>query len=358
MANPAQEGLPTGFIAHGVLLCTMPDAGSCDSPLESVANAVGESTIEAIKILGDETRLAILVALWEAQNPGSPSPEQNEPGLAFSELYDRVGYEDTGNFNYHLGKLVGPFVRETDEGYALTTRAERVLHAMLAGTLTDPPSFEGEPIDASCYRCGSQVVVDYIDTRFVRRCTSCEGIWRRPDWPRGTLVGGYRPPIALRNRTPQEFNRHGNLRDRHRRASMMEGVCPDCSGTVSTTIHVCDEHDIDDDTVCGDCGSLWNIQTTFLCDVCKLTWSTPAWGPIFTNVAVLAFFHDHGLDPRSLFDVSFYAAENRELFDAIERVSVRSSDPLELVVSVALDGDRLAVALDGEGSIVDVIEQA
>lgn len=336
----------------------MTDEEATDSPLASVAGAVGERTIEALEILGNETRLAVLLALWEAQDPGPPLSEKTESGLAFSELYDEVGYDDTGNFNYHLDKLVGPFVRETDEGYALTTRAEQILHAILAGTLTDPPSFEGEPIDAGCYRCGSPVVVDYRDSRFIRRCTNCEGIWESPEVPSGTLVVGYRPPAALENRTPQEWNRDCNARARHRRATMMEGVCPDCAGTVTTTVHVCDDHQTPDGTVCEGCGSLWGITSQFVCDICKFTWTTPVWGSIFTETPVVAFFHHHGLDPRDPFDVSFYSAANRSIFDAIEQVSIRSEDPMELVVTVALDGDRLEVTLDDEVSVVSVTERA
>lgn len=135
---------------------------------------------------------------------------------------------------------------------------------------------------------------------------------------------------------------------------MMEGVCPDCSGTVTTTINVCEAHETPDETVCGHCGSLWEIQTIFVCDVCKFAWITPAWGPIFTEVAVLAFFHDHGLDPRALFDVSFYSASNKRIFDAIKQVNVSEEERRRLAVTVELDGDRLEVTLDEEASVVDV----
>lgn len=327
---------------------------SSESPLETVAGRIGKHTVDAFEILGNDTRLAILLALWEAKDPGPPFADSSEPAVSFSELRDRVGMRDSGQFNYHLDKLVGTFIEQIDEGYELTTAAERILGAVFAGTLTDPPSFEGEPIDAECYRCGSPVVVDYSDSRFVRRCTSCEGIWKNPDAPSGTLVEGYRPPAALENRTPQMWNRDCNVRARHRRATMMEGVCPDCAGTVVTTINVCEDHEIGDETVCEYCGSLWKIQTQFVCDSCKFAWITPAWGPIFTEVSVLAFFHENGLDPRSLFDVSFYSAANRRIFDAIKGVDVREAEPVEMYVKVDIDGDCLDVTLDQEANVVDV----
>lgn len=79
---------------------------------------------------------------------------------------------------------------------------------------------------------------------------------------------------------------------------MMEGVCPDCAGTVSTTFNVCEDYDTRDETVCEHCGLLWEVQTQFVCDVCKFAWITPAWGPIFTETAVLAFFYDHSRTAR------------------------------------------------------------
>jgi len=343
-------------MAQVLVYAHMADKHSSTSPLEKAADTVSEQTTEAFEILGNETRLAILLALWEAQDPGPPFSEPSEPALSFSELYDRVDMGDSGNFTYHLDKLVGLFVEDTDEGYTLTPSAERMLHAVLAGTLSDPPSFKGEPIDAGCYRCGSPVVIDYLDRNLHRRCTGCEGIWQNTESPPGLLVAGYRPPVALENRTVQEWNRDCNTRDRHRRASIMEGVCPDCAGTVTTTINVCEAHDTHDETVCEHCGSLWEIQTTFVCDACKFAWNTPAWGPIFTETAVLAFFHEHGLDPRDLFDVSFYSAANRKIFDAIEQVTVRSAEPGALAVRVELDGGRLEVVLDEEARVVDVTE--
>lgn len=335
----------------------MSDAHPSESPLDTVAETVGARVTGAFELLANETRLAILLALWEAKDPTPPFNEEADDALSFSELYDRVDIHDSGNFTYHLDKLVGLFVRKTDETYALATPAERIFSAVFAGSLTDPPSFEGEPIDATCYRCGSPVVVDYTDTRFVRRCTGCEGIWENPDWPPGTLVGAYRPPAALVNRSVEAWNRECNVRDYHRRASIMEGVCPDCSGTVTTTINVCGDHDTRDETVCEQCGSLWEVQTLFVCDVCKFAWITSAWGPIFTETAVLAFFYDHGLDPRSLFDVSFYSAANKEIFAAIERTDVTSEPPLELKVIVEIDDDRLEVTLNDAARVVGVVEE-
>jgi DNA-binding transcriptional ArsR family regulator len=323
------------------------------SPLDMVAETVSEQTAEAFGLLGNETRLAILLALWVVMDPDLPPPEPSESAISFSELREQVGLRDSGQFNYHLEKLTGPFVEQTDAGYTLTTRAEQVLSAMLAGTLADQSSFEGEPVDVECHRCGAPTVIDYNDGLLIVRCTSCNGAFHEPDDPPGILAKLYRPPVGLANRTPQEFYRYGNTWDRHRLHSMIEGVCPDCSGSVTTTIHVCDVHDTHDETVCEHCGTLYEIQSLFLCDVCKSALRTPAWSTIFTEVAVLAFFHEHEIDPFALYD-EFSLGVIR---GAIKRVTVQDEEPLELEVRVELDGDRLNVTLDDEAHVLDVTKE-
>lgn len=324
-----------------------------ESPLDAVAGTVGERTTEAFKILGNDTRLAILVALWEAKNPGPPLSEPSEPVVSFAELRKRVGMRDGSQFNYHLTQLVGHFVRQTDDGYTLTKPGERILRVMIAGTLTDHAPLEDEPIDTECVNCGAPRVMDYRDGTLIERCINCEGAWHEPDDPPGVVAKIYRPPVGLEHRTPQEFQRHGNVWDRHRVHSTMEGVCPDCSGTVATTNHVCDDHDTHEGTVCKRCGTLFEIQTHFVCEVCKYEFTTPAYLPIFTELAVTAFFHEHGLNPDALLDEFAW----KVLHDAITHVAVVAEQPLEIEVTVELDGDRLDVILDDEARVTDVTEQ-
>lgn len=108
---------------------------------------------DALAALGDETRIAILRALAEADDP-----------LPFSELRRRAGVEDAGRFNYHLSTLREYFVREAEGGYALRQAGSRVVAA--AGVAGDPGASsapldediltqaEGEGADDDCPVCG------------------------------------------------------------------------------------------------------------------------------------------------------------------------------------------------------------
>lgn len=77
----------------------------------------------AFDLLSAETRLRIVRALLAAD----PQP------VRFSELRNRVGTRDTGQFNYHLGRLRGDLVEKSDGGYVLTSAGRRL------GSLLDEP---------------------------------------------------------------------------------------------------------------------------------------------------------------------------------------------------------------------------
>jgi hypothetical protein len=206
-----------------------------------------------------------------------------------------------------------------------------LIAAMLAGTLSDAPSFTDERIDAECMLCGTPTVVDYSDGVLVQRCPSSDGVTQEPTEPPGVIAKEYRPPVGLRNRTPQEFVQHGKTWQRHQRHAFIEKTCPNCSGTITTTIHICADHDSHDLTVCDHCDRVHEIVASFVCDVCKSSMRTGIWTTILTDVAAITFL--------------------------IEKVAVHTEDPLEIVVRVELEGDRLDVTLDDEVNLIDVTER-
>lgn len=76
----------------------------------------GETPEEAFSLVANETRFQILQALWEAD-----ATQQTFPDLRAS-----VGIRDSGQFNYHLGKLIPEFVRQPDDGYELTYAGRQI----------------------------------------------------------------------------------------------------------------------------------------------------------------------------------------------------------------------------------------
>ena len=77
-----------------------------------------EDPTDALEVLGNEIRMAILRELAKSDGP-----------LSFTKLRERAGIRDTGKFNYHLTRLCEYFVRQTDEGYELGHAGTRVIEA-------------------------------------------------------------------------------------------------------------------------------------------------------------------------------------------------------------------------------------
>ena len=82
---------------------------------------------ETLALLGDARRVAIIGELAASGSvPGESST------LSFSQLRWRVGVSDSGQFNYHLGKLRGQFVVRVADGYQLTDAGAAVGEALVA----------------------------------------------------------------------------------------------------------------------------------------------------------------------------------------------------------------------------------
>lgn len=78
------------------------------------------SVATAFELLGEETRLGIIDALYAA------NPADDDEAIRFSRLREAVGVQDTGQFNYHLNRLLGTFVVRTEDGYVLSSAGEAV----------------------------------------------------------------------------------------------------------------------------------------------------------------------------------------------------------------------------------------
>ncbi len=101
---------------------------------------------EVFEILGNEIRMGILKALWEAYDPLSSAN-----GLSFSALYDAVSVSDSGQFNYHLDRLRGRYVERTDGGYELLPVGLKLVQSVIAGAGQES-RFDSAPVATDCPR--------------------------------------------------------------------------------------------------------------------------------------------------------------------------------------------------------------
>jgi hypothetical protein len=263
---------------------------------------------DAFALVGNETRLAILETLWRLDAPAS-----------FSTVRGEVGTRDSGQFNYHLDRLTGQFVRKTDEGYELRTAGERVVQAIFAGSFTEHPSRELD-ITAPCVNCGSELEARYADEMLTVSCPDC-----------GHGHGEYPfPPGGLHDRTDAEVLAAFDQRVRHLHCLAKDGVCPECNGRMETALQRG-----------GDCCLGADLRATHRCQQCAHELCSAVGLGLLDQADVVRFYADHG---ESLSDVPYW-----RLDWCVEDapVTVRSEDPWRLAVDITLDGETLAVTVDG-----------
>lgn len=278
--------------------------------MESGEEATGVE--RAFWLLSDETRIAILRALWAAE----------DDVVSFSDLREAVGNPNSGQFNYHLGKLGDHFVSKGDGGYELTQAGREVVRAVLAGSITDQPTVGPEPIDGTCTECGAGLAVRYDEYGIVE-CPDCGA----------TVMWNEFPPAGLVDRTPAEVAAAFDAWTRNRFQLAMDGICPSCAGETSTEIRRGDEGD---------------ISTTHRCENCEYEARAPLFGHVISHPAVVSFYYDHGVD---VTDLPYW--EIRALARDLDE-TVTAEDPLTVTIAVEMSGDRLEVTLDGELAVTDL----
>ena len=284
-----------------------PDIQEC---VECVAPA------DAFALVGNETRLGILEALWRADD---------EP-VRFSALNDAVGMRDSAQFNYHLGKLTDQYVRKTEDGYELRNAGAKIVRAVLAGSFNEHPELDSFVIDDGCTRCDEPLVASYEDEMLALDCPNC-----------GRAHGEYSfPPGGLHDRTNEEVLDAFDQRVRHLHCLAKDGVCPECSGRMRTEL-----------SKEGECCLGVGLRADHVCEQCDHSLCSAIGLSLLDRSPVVAFYRDHGIDlgTTPYWQLDWCVSD--------DHTTVRSTDPWELEIDVALGDERLRATLDEDLALVE-----
>ncbi len=271
---------------------------------------------EAFSVVANESRLAILEALWRA----------SDYPVSFSELRREVEMADSAQFNYHLGKLTGQFVRKVEGGYEFRHAGEKVVRAILEGSFNENPSLEAFAIEGRCVVCGGSLQARYADERLTIECAHCEKRHGRYPFP----------PGGLNDRTRAEVVAAFDQRVRHLHCLAKDGVCPECGGRMETELTRDDE---------------WlgtDVGVSHECVQCRHALRSTVGLSLLDHSDVVSFHRDHGV---SLCETPYWTFE--WCVDD-EHTTVRSVEPWEIGVSIPLGGERLTVVLDGDLTVTNV----
>ncbi|MDY6764967.1 MAG: helix-turn-helix domain-containing protein [Halobacteria archaeon] len=303
---------------------------------------MGFSPDEAFGLLANEARMEILRLLWEEHKP------YVESTLTFSELFDHVDYDDTGNFSYHLEKLVGTFVRRTDEGYELREAARRVLRSVHAGTVTEKPRFNAD-LGKSCPNCDGPIEARYVEDRLYILCSECDGVLPHEELPRGVIFAAKVPPAILDGRSPKEVLQAAITWNTSQYGAVTRGVCPECTGQLTRSLDICEDHPVESVPVCEACGSRFAVWIRHTCENCGYSRYFGLWPYAWKHPGVNAFYLSHDLDVNGLtWD------EAVALIDSIEYEEILSVDPLRARQVISVDDDELEVTFNDDLDVVDI----
>ncbi|PSQ18230.1 hypothetical protein BRD00_05685 [Halobacteriales archaeon QS_8_69_26] len=300
---------------------------------------------EAFAVLGNEIRMGILRALADADGP-----------LPFSELRERVGTRDSGQFNYHLGKLTGHFVRQTEEGYDLRRAGDRVIQAVLSGAITDAPVLDPVEVEDPCIHCGAPTVVGFREGYVRHYCTECTGTYGEVEVPVGAagedqadgdgeelgFLGRMAlPPAGVQGRTPTELVETTSVWGILDFLAVARGLCPRCSAPVERAVSTCKDHGTAGQ-VCDRCDNRYAVIQRTRCTNCPYDSRAPFVLFCLAAPTVLAFLGERGVDPLT----DWTAVDWTE--------DVEGTDPFEARFTCTVDGDAITLTVDDGLEVVDV----
>lgn len=302
---------------------------------------------ELYALLGNETRLEILLAIWAEQVPLAP-----DNAVPFSRIFDRVSLDDRGNVSYHLDKLVGSFITQHKDrgGYELLIPGLKLIRTAVAGTGVGDTRLEPTVLDEPCPLCDERIAIRYRDGVVFVTCTECAGVASGKTDIEGTLSAVYFEPAGVEERTPEELFAASISSIRSNVRSFFDGLCPTCSGPVNRDLVCCSDHQVQG---CSNCGRQLGIWARVECRVCKnFGFPDPRWLSL-CHPAVTAFYQEHGVATRVPANDPERASQ---VFGLVhdQDIEVISREPARVAVMAMKENERVRLRLDETVQVVDV----
>lgn len=279
-------------------------------------------------LLGDHNRIDIIRTLWE-----------EDDAMPFSELYESVDIRDSGQFNYHLDKLLGQFVTKTENGgYGLTEAGRQINGAIEAGAYTTSGGVDAIPLEQDCGICGGVRTVSYRDERITVGCDSCDAVSVFAVPP--SVFAGYdREEIPL---IAGQYLRVSSIR-------INSGFCSYCYGPVERTVCPVSESVVFDgpkdmETMEFDATAYPIVQ--YECRQCGTKPTNALSVALLDHPAVVSFYNNHNIDIRAqpIWEFSPPRAEDQE---------IRSKDPFRASYTFGVNSEELTVVVDESLSVVE-----
>lgn len=279
---------------------------------------------EAFSHVASDARYGILQALWDHK-----VADEGSDRVSFSSLHEATAIRDSGQFNYHLEKLVPRFVRAHDDGYELTYAGTQIVAAAVSGVYTEADVREVDPLPVGpCPDCGGTFEASYGGGHISIACRDCAV--RVTELPAPPVIAATADRAAL----PAVFSRR-LLADI---IELNAGFCLRCGGRVDREL----DRSFSDEVDAGDA----RLGVRWRCRACGSETSGVIGAAVLDHPAVVAFLYDHDLSLRDT-----YLWELDWLFQA--HATVEATDPERVRVSIPYGGERLDLTLDASLEVVE-----
>ncbi|WP_226481313.1 winged helix-turn-helix domain-containing protein [Natrinema amylolyticum] len=284
----------------------------------------GDSVRAAFSLLDHDIRLEILLALLEDWHAVYTEPK------SYTELMDAVGMRDSGQFNYHLDKLRGVYVREVEDGYVPAASVTALYRTVVAHRPTDRLEYDPTAIDSACPRCDAAPILRYERGFVTVECSACD------DWIGFTYPF---PKNGFAGRSADAVARATTRRARHHMAMARDGQCPFCAGATTVDLRLDDGRDghsveLEDDHV-----------IEIACDTCTFLVGADPLSPLLFDDRVAGALADVGID-RDRYDWELPTPTMR----------VESREPVRVALDVAGEGGAVTITVD-EGFAVRSVDR-
>ncbi|SNZ15232.1 Helix-turn-helix domain-containing protein [Natronoarchaeum philippinense] len=294
-----------------------PDVESDDEAAPAARTESELLPAEVFSILGNDTRVDILRGLLEL--------DADERPVSFTDLFEQVDVEDSANFSYHLRQLTGHFIKQSDAGYEFRYPGRKVVSSIFTGTLTERTQLGFFPVDGACYDCEGDLHGWYVDDTLTIGCTDCGAVQVSYPFPSG----------GLDDRTTDDLLEAFHHYVRHHYCLAADGVCPECTGAIETSlVRDPDEEDLD-------------VAVEHVCQRCQYRLQSTVGVTLLDHAETLVFHANRGVD---LNTEPFW---NFDWCVSDHRTTVVSEDPLRVEVAIPCSGDELEVRIDDSVSVVE-----
>ncbi|MFB6178594.1 MAG: winged helix-turn-helix domain-containing protein [Halorientalis sp.] len=266
----------------------------------------------ALDLLSNETRFDILRALATQRFTATDAT-----GMTFSELFAAVDTDDSGNFNYHLKRLLGRLVTKDGEYYQLTHGGVQLFSSLQATTYAPDHDREQLLLDQPCPLCEEALAATYEEGFLTIGCET------------HVIIEMYVHPSWIESLSTDEFLDRVSLLLHHHIEKIVDGFCPLCYGELGYELRS------DDDP--------YPIQYHYPCQQCGTELRLRPQQTVTRDDTVASFYRDHGIE--------IHETPPWELYDTYRDTWVVDDGPhtrFELVVG----GDLAHVIVDGKGTLL------